>query len=326
MDKGHFILAAVVFSLMITLPAVAVTNPEETAASSSLAESPNQTDALQVLRTDTGLVETVSVTDYIFGVVAAEMPMSYPEEAIKAQAVAAYTLALHRMEERSQNPPQALKGADMTDDSGTDQSFITREVARAKWGARAEEYEARLDAWIEEVLPSYVAFEDAPALTVYHSISGGRTESAETVWGSAIAYLVPVESVGDLMSEDYISEKRLTKAEFLQGLSALDSSLAGNLSLDTAVGESEYSASGTVLSISLFGKHFTGKQLREAFGLRSANFDVAVEGEQVVFTVRGYGHLVGMSQYGAKTMAQQGSTWQEILTWYYPGCQIKTRR
>ena len=323
MQKGHLFVAVLVLVFMIGLPGFSVIGIGGEATPPAAAGKDASEDTLQVLRADTKAVETYSMHDYIFGVVAAEMPMSYGEQAVKAQAVAAYTLTLYRMQERQKNPPKALAGADMTDDSGTDQSFVTREVACSKWGDKAEEYETQLDSWLEEVLGQYVAFEAAPAMTVYHSISGGRTESAQNVWGSSVPYLVPVESVGDLMSDGYISTKTVSKSDFLKGLAGLKKSLSQDGKLADAIGDSKCSESGTVLTITLFGETFTGSEIRKAFSLRSANFDLAVKEDSVVFTVRGYGHLVGMSQFGAKTMAEQGSTWQEILSWYYPGCTIK---
>lgn len=319
MQKGHVILCLILFLCMATLPCVAVIqSPSPQTVPTT--PSPKGDDTVTVLNSNNGVVTDYSVKEYLFGVVAAELPMSYPEQAIKAQAIAAYTLMLHRMEQRRDQPPAFLKGADMTDDSGTDQAFITRELALAKWGEKGKEYAARLDGWIDEIMGLRVEYKGSPALTVYHSISGGRTESAQNVWGGDYPYLTPVESVGDLMSEGYISEKTYSQADFLKTLSTLDASISADS--DLTVGEPQYSPSGTVLQVELCGKSFSGKQLRSAFSLRSANFDIDQSDGQITFTVRGHGHLVGMSQYGAKTMAEQGSTYEEILTWYYPNCSV----
>ncbi len=318
LEKGHLIVAAVLFCMMVCLPVLAVTPGDPATGTGAVSQSvPKATDTVEVLRTDTGKVEEYSLQDYLFGVVAAEMPMGYGEEALKAQTVAAYTLFLHR-----QSQPADDGEGDITDSSSTDQAFITREIARAKWGEQADAYEEQLDGIIGQVMGQYLAFDGKPALTVYHSISGGRTESAENVWGGTYAYLTPVESVGDVMSEGYISQKTVSKGAFVAAVLDLDSTATQQGELDDMIGEISRSDSGTVLNVKLMGKSFTGSQVRTAFSLRSANFDVETDGESVTFTVRGYGHLVGMSQYGAKTMAEQGSTYKEILAWYYPGCQI----
>jgi stage II sporulation protein D len=123
-----------------------------------------------------------------------------------------------------------------------------------------------------------------------------------------------------LLNEQYITRKAVSKESFLQTLATLTPESNGDLS--TEIGVPLRTESGRVKTVTLFGKIYTGQQLREAFSLRSANFDVALQEGEITFTVRGYGHGVGMSQYGAKVMAEQGSTYKEILTWYYPGCQV----
>jgi stage II sporulation protein D len=226
------------------------------------------------------------------------------------------------MEHRSASEREKIKGADLTDDSGTDQGFIPRQTAREKWGEKADQYEALLDRYLNEVFGKKVTYQGETALTVYHCISAGRTEGAENVWGSAYPYLVPVESVGDLTHENYISQKEITATDFFKGLATIDDTFPQTLSLKDDI-EINRSPCGTVLSLQLAGKSFTGRQIRTAFSLRSANFDIKAEKEKVTFTVRGYGHLVGMSQFGAKIMAEQGSTFEEILTWYYKGCEVE---
>ena len=314
MAKGHLIFGLVMVLTMILVPALSLFGEIPASPPGAVtAEQEGQQPTVQVLRTQNGQTQEYSLTDYLFGVVAAEMPMSYEDEALKAQCVAAYTLYLYKTEE--QNTPV------ISDDSAVHQAFITREVARAKWGEKATEYEQRLDALIGQVLGKAVTYQGAPALTVYHALCAGRTESAQAVWGSKVPYLVPKESVGDLLGEGYISQKTVTKTQFLEGLS-LENGVQG----EEPVGEITRTESGTVEKAVLFGKEFTGSQIRSAFSLRSANFDLEFSEEQVTFTVRGYGHLVGMSQFGANTMAQQGSDYREILEWYYTGCTVETMK
>ena len=310
MAKGHIIFGVVMAITLILLPLTALTGGVTPANAVQGAIPSPSGQTVQVLRVDSGEVEEYPLQDYLFGVVAAEMPMSYEDEAIKAQCVAAYTLYLNR----------GLSGANqpISDSSATDQAFITKEQAREKWGSKAQEYEQRLTHLVASVLGWQVTYEGAPALTVYHALCSGRTESAVVMWGSEIPYLVPVESVGDLLGEGYISKVTVEKSEFLQTLSVEEGT-----SFEGAVGEAARSESGTVTALSLFGKEYTGKELRERFSLRSANFDLEVGENDVTFVVHGYGHGVGMSQFGANTMAKQGSSYKEILEWYYPGCVVQ---
>ncbi len=314
MRKGHLILGLVLLIMMAILPATAITGGS--AVPLPTPYRPPETVRVKVLHADTGTVSEYDMQEYLFGVVAAEMSMSYPKAAVQAQTIAAYTLTLHRMETRAKNPPEWLKGAHVTDDSGTDQAFITRDLAMAKWGENAKTNAANLDAWIKEVLGKKVTYNGQTALTVYHSISGGRTEAAQIMWGGTYPYLVPVESVGDLMSEGYISEKTFSFEEVAKKILA-------TFTADSTLAVAQRSDSGTVLAATFGEKTLTGKEVRELFTLRSANFDVELTDKGVTFTVRGYGHGVGMSQYGAKVMAEQGSTYEEILKWYYKGCRLE---
>ncbi len=316
MAKGHMIFGLIMGVVMALTPLLALGGGAAVPTSAPISSYPQtlsgeEEGVVQVLRSDTGKTEEYSLADYLFGVVAAEMPMSYHDQALKAQCVAAHTLYLHK---GGQNTV-------ISDDSATAQAFITKEVARAKWGERAAEHEKRLTELVEEVINQVVLYQNQPALTVYHALCAGRTESAQNVWGSKVDYLVPVESVGDVLSSGYISKKEISKAEFLQKLN-----LSGQVQWEQALGEVTHSSAGLVLTARVFGKEFTGGEIRTAFSLRSANFDMEVGEETVTFTVRGYGHQVGMSQFGANTMAGQGSDYKEILEWYYKGCTVEALR
>lgn len=271
------------------------------------------TEKVRVLNKTSGEITEMDVNEYIFGVVAAEMPASYCEEALKAQTVASYTYMLFRANER------ADLDYDIIDDSSKDQAFITREEARKKWGDDYDKYCEKVEKAMAAV-KGYIMVDDdgMPILAAYHNISSGRTESALTVWGKDYPYLQPVESVGDLTASSYLSEKSFTADELLEklGLPETDSSPSKWIS---GIKTSE---SGTVTEISVCGEQFTGAKLRSALGLRSAVFTVNYSGEKFNFRVQGHGHGVGMSQFGANYLARQGYTFVEILSWYYTGCKM----
>lgn len=320
MKNIHIVFGLLLLLLMLIIPVISVgPGPGEKVPTPST-PLPSDSTGFLVLDSETGQVHEYTKEEYVFGVVAAEMDASYPEEALKAQAVAAYTIAERRKNQRRAEPDPTLKGADVTDDYHLDQSFLTREEAMEKWGDHAQEYANKIDGIVEAVKGLTVTYNGQLADTVYHAISGGKTESAQVVWGSGEDYLVPVESVGDLLAPDYLSEVSYTQEQFKEKAKTLGVELAGEP--ESWLGESTTSESGTVLSFNLCGTALTGVQMRSAFSLRSANFDLKLVDSNLVFTVRGYGHGVGMSQYGAKCMAEQGSSFQEILQWYYPGCEV----
>ena len=320
MKKGYLILFAAIFGFMTILPLANLNARGK--EGNSLLKSDRQEVSFKVLFAD-GSIKEIPANEYVFGVVAAEMSPECDEQALCAQAVAAYTFALRKKADRTACPPPELKGADISADYSVDQGFITREQAREKWGQSADGYEKKIDSVINGTSGITVKYNGEYALTLYHAVSAGRTESAEVVFGSEIPYLVPVQSVGDILSDRCCSEVRVNADSFLQKIRELSSDQTIGQS-DDFIGQKTCSDSGTVISISLYGKELSGSDIRKAFSLRSANFDIQFDGDQntVTFTVRGYGHLVGMSQNGAEIMAENGSDFREILLHYYPGCEI----
>lgn len=260
---------------------------------------------------DTGEISEISARDYLLGVVSAEMPAAYHIEALKAQAVAAYTFALWRKAENKK------EDYDITGDSSLDQAYINKAGREKKWGESEEEYTNKILSAIDAVLGQQVTYNGKTAHTLYTAISGGKTESAKNIWGSDYPYLTPVESVGDLLSPNYLSSATLTEAEIKEKLPEIAS-----VDVTEWFSSPTYSDSGTVLNMTFGDLKLKGTKIRFALNLRSANFDVTAKDGKFIFTVRGYGHGVGMSQYGANYMAQQGSSYKEILTWYYKGCSV----
>ena len=195
----------IILAFMLILPLSVMKKPEaEAAATSAKAVSPKkEVGTAQVFRISDAETDTVTEMppkEYIFGVVAAEMPALYDEEALKAQAVAAYTFACYR---RAEN---ADKAYDLTTDFSTDQSFISEEKAREKWGDKADEYCKKLKNAIDAVENLAVTYDGKPILAVYHALSSGKTEDCKNVWGGAYPYLKAAASPGDILAPDYISK------------------------------------------------------------------------------------------------------------------------
>lgn len=264
----------------------------------------------------TGQVLELSRQEYVLGAVAAEMPVSWPDEALKAQAVAAHTYALYCRDHAA-----LQSGAWLTVDPARRQGCLTEPVLRSYWGTAYEQNYARLSALVDEVLNDLLFYDNAPACTSYFAISNGRTEASENVWGTALPYLIPVDSSTDLSADNYQYTAVFSAAQVQQAFSSL------GITADLAAPESwfgpvEQTSSGYTKSLTVCGQTVSGTALRQALGLRSTCFTVQYQSGNFSFTTRGYGHGVGLSQWGAKAMAEQDADYADILAHYYPGTQL----
>ncbi len=271
------------------------------------------------LKSENKVIET-DINEYLLGVLAAEMPATYHEEALKAQAVAAYTYLLYKRNQGSGD--SSLKGADLSDDSSTHQGYLTAEKRREKWGDKTETYEKKLTEAINSVSGKVVTYEGQPIIAAFHAVNSGVTQSAKTVWGGEVPYLKSVTSTGDKLSPDCSKTVAIKAQELSEKLSGLDGcELSGEA--EGWIGKIKTNSSGYVTSAEIGGESYSGLQVREAVGLRSAVFTCEYKSSAFYFTTLGYGHCVGLSQYGADYMARQGSTYEEILKHYYSAVEIE---
>lgn len=314
--KGIYVGAVTaVFLCMVLFPLLSMKKTVLPDVSSNGQVTPGDSDEVFVLKTtkDNKLI-TLSAFDYVCGVVGAEVPAEYEPEALKAQAVAAYTFALYRKEQNKS------KEFDITDSTTSDQAFISDSDAKTEWGGNYTKYKEKIQSAVKEVLGEKILYDGKIILAVYHNISSGRTESAEAIWGGSYPYLVSVESVGDMLYPEYLSEVKLSADQLRNALKSFNIEFSENAS--EWFKEKKTTDSGSVLSFMVSGTKINGTDLRNVLNLKSANFDVAFSDGQFTFSVRGHGHGVGMSQYGAQFMAKQGSTYKEILNWYYSDCNL----
>ncbi len=276
----------------------------------------------KVLDISSGQVLDVSVRDYVIGAVCAEMPASFEPEALKAQAVTAHTYAERQRITEKESPSSELCGADFSNDTSKYQGYFTDSQIKHYFGDNYEEYYKKISSAVDEVLPYILTFNEEPAIAAFHSMSSGKTESAENAWGTPVEYLVPVDSSYDTSAPRYMEEVSIDKA-FLKN--CLETSFEGITLSDNMtewVIPAEISDSGTVLTVRAGDMTVTGNDIRTALGLRSADFEVEYTDDKAVFTTKGFGHGVGMSQYGANAMASEAKTGREILEHYYTGCSI----
>ena len=270
------------------------------------------------LLTREGEVLELTMAEYLWGVVAAEMPASFQEEALKAQACAARTYTALLQGRSAGKHPEA----DICGDSTCCQAYIQRSAAEARWGLDAREYGEKIDRAVAGTDGLGILYDGKPIQALFFSSAAGRTVDAVEVWGNPVAYLKSVDSPEGEEVPNYRTQVVLG-AEEVKSLT-LNAYPGADLSGDPAgwFGEASRNEGGGVISVPLGGVTLTGGQVRSLFSLRSACFTVAWDGSQFTFDVTGYGHGVGMSQYGANAMAKNGSSFQDILTWYYTGAEV----
>lgn len=279
---------------------------------------PDKPDTVKVYMQQTQEITEVELDEYLLGVLAAEMPATYHEEALKAQAVAAYTYLLNKR----QNLDKTLGGADLSNNSATHQGYLTPEERQEKWGDKTSTYEKKIKNAIEEVSGKVIAYDGKPIIAAFHAINSGVTQSAETVWGGEVPYLKSVNSIGDKLSPDCVKTVAISSTEFSNLASNIDSCTLDD-EAESWIEDIEASSDGYVKNIKIGSASLSGLEARDALGLRSAVFTYEYKDGNFIFTTSGYGHCVGMSQYGADYMARQGSTWEEIIKHYYTGVTVE---
>lgn len=282
-------------------------------------------EILKVLDFTSGQVLEISMRDYVVGAVLAEMPAAYHPEALKAQAVAARTYAVRQKEKQRISPDPELMGADISNDSTKYQAYFTPAQAKEFYGSGYDTYFQKVSDAVDASDKLILYYEGEPIVAAFHAISGGRTESAEVIWGSAVDYLVPADSKADTEAPSYPDEKIFTKKEFRKIIKDAYPEADLSSAPEEWVSINETSASGTVTAVTVGDIRLKGTEFRTLFSLRSANFAVLYneDAEQFCISTKGYGHGVGMSQYGANAMAEAGSDFEEILLHYYKGVEIK---
>lgn len=276
----------------------------------------------KILDESTGKVFTVTAQDYVRGAVAAEMPPTFHSEALKAQAVAAHTYALCVRSMQEASPDPALKGADFSADPKNWKTYTTEKQFRERYGDMADAYWEAVTNAADAVSGYVMLYNGEPIVAAYCSMNTGMSEDAANVWTGSAPYLIPVESRGDTLAPDYETEQRFPAKDVGEALQkaypkiSLGEEPAGWFTLG------ERTPSGYIRTVTAGGVELPAKDLRTLLGLRSTAFDLDYRAGEFCFTIRGYGHGVGLSQYGADYFARQGWAFDKILEHYYPGASL----
>lgn len=251
-----------------------------------------------------GTVLTIELEEYIIGVVGAEMPASFNSEALKAQAVVARTYTLRALE----------SGKRLNDNSST-QNYKTNNELKTLWGSSYNTYYNKIKTAVESTKGMYLTYGGTYIDAVYHSTSNGHTEDSKNVWGNSVPYLVSVNSSFDNSNKSYLTTTFYSYEDISKKLNNI-------VSNETNFNILSRNSSGRVSEIEVNGNTYTGVVFRNLLGLRSADFEIEKVDRGVNITTEGYGHGVGMSQYGANGMANNGYDFKDILLHYYTGVKL----
>ncbi|PLS07990.1 stage II sporulation protein D [Neobacillus cucumis] len=326
--KPLIVLASLLIALTIIIPSVVVLpfsgdqktsgklGEDLTKASAKGTPTTSSADpalTVSVFRSAKRVIEKVPLEEYLVGVVAAEMPAEFKEEALKAQALAARTYIVNRL--INKDTMGVPKGAQVTD-TQIHQVYMNDAEMRRDWG---QDYAWKKKKVIEAVRTTggqILTYEGKPIDALFFSTGNGYTEDSEDYWAGSIPYLRSVSSPWDKKSPKFSNQKVLTVKEF-------ESKLGVKIGSSSTIGKITARTTGKrVGKVNFNGKVLTGKDIREKLDLKSSDFSWQRKGNNIVITTKGFGHGVGMSQYGANGMAQEGADYKEIVKHYYKGVEV----
>lgn len=280
----------------------------------------NEYNTIKLLHTESSEIEEIGLDEYLYGVVSAEMPAEYEIEALKAQAIVARTYTIYQM----QNSKAKHERADICDSYSCCQAWISKEKRLEKWEETQREanWEKIIQA-VNETAGKIITYEGKIINAFFHSNSGGMTEASVNIWGEIeYPYLQSVETSGEEAYLQYSSEVSISKEELVNKIKENYEKFEIDWNASDAIQIQEYTNSGRVKTIKFGNISIAGTEARTILGLKSTNFVVDYQDDKIIFSVKGYGHGVGMSQTGADSMAKQGSGYEEIIKHFYTGVEI----
>jgi len=260
-----------------------------------------------------GQIRSIPLEEYLVGVLISEMPLSFHPEALKAQTVAARTFAVKQLSGGKHD------NFDVCDQSSCCQAWNSMDKLQEKLGDTFVSCLRKAEQAVYDTKGETIQYDGSCIDAVYFSCSGGMTEDAVVVWGTDVPYLKSVDSPNEEKADKFNSVVKISPRDFMEQMGRKD--LEGGA--EAWFGDTVRSEAGSVIRIKIGEKYHSGEELREKLHLNSTNFTVDTTGDQILFHVRGYGHRVGMSQYGANAMALNGATYREIIYHYYRGVEIQ---
>lgn len=275
---------------------------------------------IRLLHMETNTVEELNLDDYILGVVSAEMPATFEQEALNAQAIVARTYTIYVAEHNNGKHDNA----DICDDFTCCQAWIAKDDRLARWDEdKREENWKKIEQAVYSTVGKVITYNGEVIDAFFHSNSGGKTEEVSNVWGGTnLPYLQSVETAGEDAYSQYASEVTLSKAEFDEKIKNSHSDFLIDYAEEECIKILEYTQGDRVKTIKIGNLELSGVEVRSLLGLRSANFTVEIGEDNIKFSVKGYGHGVGLSQTGADALAKQGKNYEDIIKHYYTGVEI----
>lgn len=317
------ILIFVIICFIIPIIFTKKTVPKETVANVQEENTKfdyKQYNTIKLLHSETQEIEEFSLDEYLYGVVSAEMPASFEEEALKAQAVVARTYTIYKIINGGKH-----NDANICDSANCCQAWISKEDRMAKWNENERDNNwNKIVSAVNLTKGKIITYENEPINAFFHSNSGGSTETATNVWGGTnYPYLQVVTTSGEEDYTQYSSEASFTNEEILQKLKEYYSEIEINFEDENEIKIIENTESGRVKTIKFGNIQIPGTEARKIFGLKSTMFTIEKTNESINFKVLGYGHGVGMSQTGADSMAKLGNNYEDIIKHYYAGVEIQ---
>lgn len=329
MQKKLIFLLVTLTLVILLIPTLLVSMQSDPPAPAVSAHPDQEEESkIRIYLTKEKRVAEIPLESYIRGVVASEMPAYFHVEALKAQALAARTYVVERLMKKDFSDMERWGNVAATahvTDTIQHQVYSTDEQLRKQWGTDYEVNLAKIDLAVRATHGQIITYQDRPIYAAFFSTSNGRTENSEDYFTAKYPYLRSVESVWDKESPKYERVHTINISELTQRLEKYS---GRPVALPASVGESLFKLLGKtegnrISQVQIGDQKFSGREVREALQLASSDFSWNIKGNQVVITTRGYGHGVGMSQWGAHLMAQQGKKVTEIIQHYYHGVEVK---
>jgi len=322
------IILSIALFLLIILPSI-IAQKGTLLLENNSAQIEDTGTMVRVLNHENDQIMELPLETYVVGVVAAEMPGSFEPEALKTQALAARTYALKHIEMYSHTPNQAHPGIDLCTDPRHCQAWKSEAARRKQWGPIwSSIYERKINAAVEATRNQVITYNGTLIDPVYHSTCGGKTENSEDVWAQKIPYLHGVVCKWDQSAPRYQEQLTLAWSEIEARLQfpLAKTAITGRAeksSLDSIIQVQAKSPTGRLKTLQVGNQNISATEFRNRLGLNSTNLTWKIDSDKVTFFTRGYGHGVGLCQYGANGQAKEGCSYTEIIKYYYQGVEIR---